>query len=146
VDGPLLPVTFGPRASPLAPSAAAARGPAAVALARLLAARGDAALARLAGVSGPGLLLVIGAAADLPWVDGIVYLGKDPRAPSLLLPSALEPDVPASLFERAVLSRAAGVDAPNAVLVDPPALAGGGAARPIRRAELLAFLAAEAGP
>jgi hypothetical protein len=136
-------VSFGPRASPLVPVAAAARGPSAVALARHLAARDDAALARLSGVSGPGLLLVVGDAADLPWIDGIVYLGKDPGAPSLLLPTAREPDVPASLFERAVLLRSPGLDAPIAVLLDPPALAGAGSARPVRRAALLAFLAAE---
>jgi hypothetical protein len=145
VEGPLLPVTFGPRASPLVPLAAAARGTAAAALARHLAARDDAALARLSGVSGPGLLLVIGAAVDLPWITGIVYLGKDPGAPSLLLPSALEPDVPASLFERAVLLRTPGADVPIAVLLAPPALAGAGSARPIRRAALLAFLASEEG-
>jgi len=140
VDGPLLPVSFRPRATPLAPVAVAARGRAAAALATRLARRDDAGLARLSGVSGPGFLLVIGAAEDLPWIDGVVYLGKDPAAPSLLLPTALEPDVPAPLFERAVLGRASFAAPPIAVLVDPPALAGTGVARPVRRAELEAFL------
>jgi hypothetical protein len=138
-----------PRAVPLAPVAVAARGPAAAALAARLAGRDDAALGRLSAVSAPGLLLVIGAAEELPWVDGVVYLGKDPAAPSLLLPTALEPDVPAPLFERAILARARAatrggaplsVEPPIVVLVDPPALAGAGAARAIGRAELRAFL------
>jgi hypothetical protein len=110
----------------------------------LLGTRDEASLSRLSGVRGPGLLLVMGREADLPWIDGIVYLGKDPGAPSLLLPSALEPDVPPPLLERAILAHAPGIAAPIAVLVDPPALAGAGVARPVRRAELQAFLA-EAG-
>src|SRR5579871_6188987 len=126
---PGIPVAFRPRAVPLAPVAVAARGEAAAALASRLARRDDAALGRLSGVSAPGLLLVIGAVEELPWVDGVVYLGRDPAAPSLLLPTALEPDVPAPLFERAVLARARSAAPPIAVLVDPPALVGAGAAR-----------------
>jgi hypothetical protein len=122
-----------------------ARGSGAAALARhLLGTRDEAALARLSGVRGPGLLLVLGREADLPWIDGIVYLGKDPAAPSLLLPSALEPDVPPALLERAILARAFALEAPIAVLAHPPALAGAGGARPVRSKELQAFLA-EAG-
>jgi hypothetical protein len=139
VDAPTLAVRFRPRAAPLAAVAAAARGPAAVALAARLLARDDAALAQLEGVAGPGLLLILGAAASLPWIDGVVYLGRDPAAPSLLLPTALEPDVPLPLFELAVLARAEG--APIAVLVDPPALVLASAARPILRATLSAWVA-----
>jgi hypothetical protein len=133
-------VSFRPRVTPLAPLAAAARGPAAELLADRLRRRDDAALGRLAGVAGPGLLVVIGAEQDLPWVDGIVYLGKDPGAPSLLLPTTIEPDVPAPLFERAMIAQAGDGAPPLAVLIDPPAIVGTGAARPIRRAELSAFL------
>jgi hypothetical protein len=133
-------VSFRPRATPLAVMAAAARGAAAEMLADRLCRRDDAALGRLAGVAGPGLLVVIGAERDLPWVDGIVYLGKDAGAPSLLLPTTLEPDVPAPLFERAMIARAGDGAPPLAVLLDPPAIVGTGAARPIRRAELSAFL------
>ncbi len=139
---PRLPVAFRPRAAPLVPVAVAACGAAAFALAARLAERDDAALARLSGVGGEGLLVVIGEAADLPWVDGVVYLGRDPGAPALLLPTALEPDVPAPLFERAILAHASGAPPPVAVIVGPagagPLLAGTGGARPIRRGELLA--------
>ena len=143
---PLVPIAFRPRATPLAPAAVAGRGRAAIALASRLAARDDAALGRLSGVHAPGLLVVLGAEGELPWADGVVYLGRDPAAPSLLLPSALEPDVPAPLFERAILARAKKAAPPIAVLVDPPALAGVGVARPIRRSELAAFLGRRGGP
>jgi hypothetical protein len=83
---------------------------------------------------------LIGAAEDLPWVDGALYLGRDGAAPSLLLPTTLEPDVPAPLLERAVLARARGSAPPIALLVDPPALVGAGMARAVGRAELRAFL------
>jgi hypothetical protein len=137
---PRIPIAFRPRAAPLVPTAAAARGPAAVALAVRLLGRDDAALGRLSGVSGPGLILVLGQADELPWVDGAVYLGRDPAAPSLLLPTALAPDVPAPLLERALLARAPDLAPPLAVLVDPPLIVGTGVARPVRRAELSAFL------
>jgi hypothetical protein len=140
-----LPVVLRPRAVPLAPAAVVARGKAAAALASRLARRDDAALGRLSGVGAPGLLLLIGAAEELPWVDGVVYLGRDPEAPSLLLPTLLEPDVPAPLFERAILARARGAAPPIAVLVDSGyvgALVGAGAARAVGRAELSAFLGA----
>jgi hypothetical protein len=134
-----IPIGFRPRAEPLVPTAAAARGDTARALAERLLARDDDALARLAGVAGDDLLVVIGARDELPWIDGVVYLGKDPAAPSLLLPTALAPDVPAGLFERAILAHVKGAVPPIAVLCDPPVIAGTGAARPIRRRELLRF-------
>ena len=137
---PTLAVAFHPRASPLAAIAVAARGPAAAALAARLLARDDEALALLEGVADPGLLLILGDAASLPWTDGAVYLGRDPAAPSLLLPTAYVPDVPLPLFERAVLARA-GASAPIAVLLDPPALVLAFAARRIRRAALVAWAA-----
>ncbi|APR84264.1 Hypothetical protein A7982_09613 [Minicystis rosea] len=137
---PKIPVAFRPRAVPLGILAAAARDAAAVALAKRLLARDDAALAALTGVSAPGLLVVLGDAATLPWVDGVVYLGRDPEAPSLLLPTALEPDVPAPLFERAVLARSQG-GAPIAVLLDPSMLVSVAGARPIERALLGSFVA-----
>lgn len=139
---PTLTVAFRPRAAPLAPVAAAARGAAARALAERLLARDDEALAKLAGVAAPDLILVLGESDALPWVDGVLYLGRDPAAPALLLPTALEPDVPAPLLERAVLARERA--APVAVLVEPRQLVSAAAARPVERARLAAFLRAEA--
>jgi hypothetical protein len=134
-----LPIAFLPRAAPLAPLAVAAQGQAARALAERLLAEDDAALAALAGVSAPDRLIVLGPEEALPWVDGVVYLGRDPAAPSLLFPTALAPAAPPALFERAVLTRA--LAAPVAVFADPPALASVAAARPIDRARLAVWLA-----
>jgi hypothetical protein len=60
------------------------------------------------------MVLLIG--DDLPWADGVVYLGRDPAAPKLLLPTTLRPDVPLDLFERALLKKFE--DAPLAVIGD----------------------------
>jgi hypothetical protein len=148
----LIPLTWRPRPAPLDPVGLAVRGEAARTLARRLLVRDDEALARLAGVAAPGLLVVLGDAADLPWVDGAVYLGRDADAPSLLLPTAREPSAPLPLVERALLARArtAGTAAgtteaspPYAVLIDPPLLASTLAARPIERPVLEAWLAGQ---
>lgn len=131
-----------PRPSPLAPLAAVAEGEAAVRLARRLFGAAPEALARLSGVAAPGLLAVCGAEADLPWVDGIRYLGRDPRAPSLLLPTAAALDCPLELVERALLRRAPAGGAPLAVLLAPLRLVPLGEARPLARARLAAWLEA----
>src|SRR5215470_16947292 len=94
-------VTWRARLFPLAPIGAAARGNAARALARRLLARDDEALGLLKGVAGSGVIIVLGEEESLPWVDGVSYLGRDERAPSLVLPTVLEPSVPPELFERA---------------------------------------------
>lgn len=135
---PRVEVAFRPRAEPLEPVAAAARSAFARALATRLLARDDDALARLSGVAAGAIVIVLGARDDLPWADGVVYLGRDARAPSLLLPVTLEPDVHPALFERALLAR--GLGPPIAVLLDPPALASVGSARPIERARLVRWL------
>jgi MoxR-vWA-beta-propeller ternary system domain bpX5 len=134
-----IPVVWRPRATPLDPVGMAARGAAARALARRLLAREDESLARMSGAAAPDLLVVLGAPADLPWVDGAVYLGKDAAAPSLLLPTTREPSAPLPLVESALV-RAAGVPPPLAVLLDPPLLASTQAARPILRATLQGWL------
>jgi hypothetical protein len=124
-------VSWTPRQEPLAPRAVAAWGPAARALARRALGR------RLDGVAGDDLLVLLGEADALPWADGAVYLGRDERAPSLLLPTALEPDVPVELFERALLARHP--ETPLAVFdrwIVPV-----GAARPVERDRLAAWLA-----
>jgi len=139
----LIALTWRPRTTPLDPLGMAVRGDAVRALAQRLLARDDEALGRLSGVASPGLLVVLGEAADLPWVDGAVYLGRDADAPSLFLPTSREPTAPLPLVERALLARArtSGTSPPYAVLVDPPLLASTQAARPIVRTVLQAWLA-----
>lgn len=168
-----------PREPPLAPLAAVATGAAARALGARLLLEPDERLARLRGVAGDGLLAVLGQARgprrtrlaelaatddergddddedgdalELPWVDGVVYLGRDPAAPRLLLPTALRPAVPAELFEPAVLrhlERASGAakrPAPPFALVPasvdaPPLIFSLAEARPISRARLSRWL------
>ena len=136
-----VPIVWRPRTAPLEPVAMAARGEAARALARRLLARSDEDLARLTGVAGQDLIVLLGHAGDpalLPWVDGAVYLGRDARAPSLLVPTNREPAVPLPLVERALVARAAHLRAepPLAVLLDPPLLASVLEARPLIRRRL----------
>ncbi len=64
-------------------------------------------LARIEGLCAKRSLLLLAAAADLPWVDGVQYLGLDPEAASLLVPTASRANVAGALLERAVLHHAA---------------------------------------
>jgi hypothetical protein len=141
----LLPVSWRPRPVPLDPVGVAARGEAARAMAKRLLARGDRseeALARLSGVAGPDLIILLGDASALPWVEGAAYLGRDAHAPSLLLPTNREPGIPIPLLERALLIRASRLQAepPLAVLLDPPLLASTLEARPLIRSQIQAWL------
>jgi hypothetical protein len=140
MSGLQIAVEWRPRPEPLEPVAVAARGEAARAVARRLLARPDEALGKVAGVAGDGVLVLIGEAAALPWADGVVYLGRDPAAPGLLLPTALTPSVPLSLLERALLERAGAGGAPLAVLPGFGRLVSLAAARPVARAPLVAWL------
>jgi hypothetical protein len=139
-----LPVRLLPREPPLAPCAVAARGEVAARLARRLLAcpDGDPVWGALRGVGAPDLLVLVGEAAALPWVDGVVYLGRDDAAPSLLMPTTLAPEVDVGLFERALKARSISRGAPLAVLVDPPALVALDDARTLARDALAAWLGA----
>jgi hypothetical protein len=125
-------LSWGPRPAPLAPSAVYAEKDAARALVRRLLARTDEELARLRGVAAPDLVLIVG--EELPWVDGARYLGVDPLAPALLLPTARAPTVSPALLERAF-------GGTFAVLPDPPRLVPLVDARALSRAKLKAFVA-----
>ena len=138
---PLIEVTWRPRLTPLTPLGAAALGSAATKLAhRLLQAPDD--LPRFKGVSAPGLLVILGEEELLPWVDKVVYLGRDDQSPSLLLPTNLEPSVPLSLLERSITATHAGI-APCAVLVNPPTIIPLAEARPLARTSLIKWLEAD---
>jgi hypothetical protein len=110
-------VTWSDREPPLAACAVAAWAEVARRLATRLLELDDQALGRLSGVAGKSTIVLLGDEADLPWVDGVLYLGRDPSAPSLLLPTRMEPVVPrANLLERAMTGRFAKVRPPLAVL------------------------------
>jgi hypothetical protein len=134
-------VTWRPRFTPLESVGVAARGPAATNLAhRLL--RDPDSLSHYKGVSAPGLLVILGEEKRLPWVDGVVYLGHDSQAPSLLFPTNLEPSVPAALLQRslAVVHNQPG---PCALLLDPPAIVPLSEARTVARSSVLKWLEAD---
>ena len=139
-DPALLPLRWQVREPPLEPVAAAATGHAARALARRLMAMSPERLGALSGVAGRELLLVLGVGKDLPWVDGVQYLGRDPEAPGLLLPTALRPAVPLPLVERAAMLRRRTAPMPVALVLDPPLLVPLEEARPVDRAVLRQWL------
>ena len=119
----------------------AARGPAATSLAhRLL--RDPDSLSHYKGVSAPGLLVILGEEKRLPWVDGVVYLGHDSQAPSLLFPTNLEPSVPAALLQRS-LAVVHNQHGPCALLLDPPAIVPLSEARTMARSSLIKWLEAD---
>lgn len=128
------------RPEPLAPVAMVALGTVAPLLARRLLALDDAGLARLHGVTGDGVLLILGEATTLPWVPGVLYLGREPEAASLLLPTTHTVSVPAALLERALLQRFPLLGSPLAVLPESRQVLSAYLARPISRKLLRARL------
>src|SRR6478752_2009668 len=133
------------RALPLTPSAALSLGPGVPALAARLLELSDAHLQRLRGVVGNELLLVLGDAVDLPWSDGVVYLGREPSAPELLLPCTATSDVPAPLLLRALLARHR-ARPPLALSFEPPLVFSVEEARPLSREALATWRAAAETP
>ena len=141
-QGPNLPLTWLEREPPLVPCAVAAWGEASRALAHSLLERDDAGLGALAAVAGDSLLVVLGEGPELPWADGVRYLGRDPDAPGLYTPTTLRPSAPAPLVERA-LSRHKEVAAPFAVLPERSLVIPLSRARALARARLQEWLAGQ---
>lgn len=106
------------RVVPLPPVAVAARDEAAKALVHRLLLGAEHRLANLSLVAGARLVVARNEPDTLPWVDGARYLGIDPEAPNLLLPTTSAPDVPVQLFERCLASVDGGLGAPIAVLAN----------------------------
>ena len=116
-----VPVTWAENDQPSSPCAVAAMDRHAKRLAERLLQLDPAMLGRLLGVVGKKTLVVLGAEADLPWVDGVVYLGRTSSAPGLLLPTLLTPIVPGPhLLEQALRKRFPDVAIPLAVLPENP--------------------------
>ncbi|MEL6349543.1 MAG: hypothetical protein AAFV53_40950 [Myxococcota bacterium] len=125
-----------PRTDPLPAGAVLGEGEAAVRLVRrLLNGYRD----NLRGLAADDQVVIIGKTEDLPWVDGVQYLGKDPRAPALLLPTMLNTAVPISLVERALILRAQEGDLP--LVVTPSKVIACGNARPLDVEQLHRWLA-----
>jgi hypothetical protein len=137
-------IAFSPRKDVLDPVAAVGVGSVAQALAARLLEMAEDRLKLLRGVAGRDMLIVLGEGDALPWVDGIVYLGRDPSAPSLLVPTALRPDVAMDVFERAIARRASSLASPWAVLHEPKRVVSVADARRVERAHLEAWIAERA--
>jgi hypothetical protein len=99
--------------------------------------RSDAALSKLEAVKLENGLVVLGAANDLPWAPGVIYLGTDPSAPALLLPSAVEPSAHPALLERAIFARHNKLTAPVALVPSLALMFSVRAARFLTRAALM---------
>lgn len=135
-------VTWSDREPPLAACAIAACGDVARDLARHLLELDRTAMGRLSGVAGKNTLVLLGEETTLPWVDGVLYLGRDPLAPALLLPTRIEPAVPAAnLFERALLHRFSKLKPPLAILPDTLTVISCYEASPITRSRIEEWLA-----
>ena len=127
------------RDAPLLPAAVEAHGPASLRLARRLLQLPDESLAQLEGVVGKNLILVQGSEQQLPWVNGVQYLGVDPAAPFLLLPTNYRPSLPEALVQNALLKKIGSNDR-IAVLPSPLLLVPLNPARPVFRSVLAAWL------
>ena len=138
-DSPLK-IEWRARDIPLTPTACAGIGGVALTLARRLLRLADSELARYQGAAGGGVLIVSGEADLLPWTDGVLYLGRDPAAPDLLLPTALEPCLPLTLFESALRRSHPEWTLPLAVFPAHRRVVSLSAARPIYRQTLQNWL------
>ena len=127
------------RDTPLLPTAVAAHGPASLRLAHRLLQLSDESLSQLEGVAGRQLILIQGAGEQLPWADGVQYLGVDPAAPFLLLPTNYRPSLPEAFLQKALLKKAES-SGRLAVLPSPLLLVPLHEARPIFRSVLAAWL------
>lgn len=134
-----------PRAEPLAPGAVLGLGPSARALAKRVLYLEQAQLQRLRGLAGADFLLLLGERDDLPWTEGVTYLGREPAVPELYLPCESAPNVPAPLLLRALLQRFQGEhpSLPLAVALEPEIVIPCGLAQPVSRERLAAWLAPE---
>lgn len=94
-----------PRGEPLPAGAAVAWGATARALHQRLLKLEPAQCEGLSATAGRDLLVVVGRADALPWVDGIAYAGPSEAAPGLWLPVLEEPDRPIDLVARALQRR-----------------------------------------
>ncbi|MDZ4834303.1 MAG: hypothetical protein SGJ27_11050 [Candidatus Melainabacteria bacterium] len=109
-------VIWSPREYPLAPQAVASCS---AALARALTAKllkkEESELRKLLCVAGKEVLLVIGEESDLPWLDGVVYIGQE-RNSTIYIPTIWQASAPLPLLERALLAANPSLMPPIAVL------------------------------
>ncbi len=138
---PRIGIRWTQRETALAPVGVAAVGDRARALARRLL-RGDNA-EQIEGLRSAGTedaLVFLGEASNLPWVDGVIYLGRDPKARFLLIPSNMVPSVPVDALERALAGRFTDVRPPIVVLPAHGRVFSAAGALPLAKAHLTRWL------
>ncbi len=116
----------------------AARGPAVRGLLARLLLEDDATLARLRGVASPQVAVVIGAADDLPWFEGAIYLRRLPDTPGLWLPTGVRPRPSGSVLLRALRRASPDASGPLVALPDHRQIVSLAQARPLARDRLRA--------
>jgi len=94
------------RSEALAPAGMVTAGTVTRRLQTRLSALDGPALARLSVVATRDLLVLMGAADDLPWVNGARYCAPEPAAHSLWVPTNMAPVLPADLIRRSMTGRA----------------------------------------
>lgn len=98
--GSSISISWSPTDTPLQPCVAVATDSIAAQLLQKLITMDDAALAAYKGVAGKNIVLISG--DSLPWVNGIRYLGSDPQAPNLFVPTNLQCNIPLALLDKAI--------------------------------------------
>ncbi len=138
---PRINIRWTQRDDPLMPVGVAAVGDQAHALARR-ALRGDCTglMDRLRAVATVDALLLLGCVSDLPWVEGAVYLGKDPKAGSLLIPTNMVPSVPIDAVARCFVTYFADVQPPIVILPEHRRVFSSAPALPLARSHLVRWL------
>jgi hypothetical protein len=86
----------------------AAGGSVARAVLATLRAGDTARLRSLSAVATRDMLVLLGPATALPWVDGVRYCAPDPCAPGLWLPTHLAPGLPPDLVQSNLMRRTGG--------------------------------------
>lgn len=95
-----------PRSSAPTPGGVVADAALAGAVLALLRQRSDDSLRRLSAVATRDLLVILGPADELPWLDGVRYCAPEACAPALWLPTNTIPALPLDLVQNALLRRA----------------------------------------
>src|SRR5262249_37183525 len=96
----------------------------------------DDSLAKLRGVIGDGIVVVLGAADALPWIDGVRYIARAADEPNLLLPTGMCTRLAPPIVLRALLDKTPGLKPPIVLLPEPRAIVSLADARTIARARL----------
>lgn len=108
-------VQFVDARQPLTPHAVLARGDVVMPLLRRVAELSSERRGRLRGVHGAGVVVLLGGPDDLPWVDGVAYLGRHADSPQVMWPTTEMPTVAPCVLERALGRHFQGVGAPWAL-------------------------------